>query len=68
MTERKEAELVEARGEIERWAEQALKEEDCRKGWQAERDSLAADNARLEVENATLRMHAEARAILTGKE
>lgn len=42
-----ERDLAEARAEAERWAEQALKEEDCRKMWQAERDRLAADNAQL---------------------
>jgi hypothetical protein len=48
-----ERQLAEARAEAERWAAQALKEEECRIAWQAERDRLAADNARLrERENA----------------
>lgn len=45
-----ERDLAEARAEIERWAEQALKEEDCRKMWQAERDRLAAEVERLKAE------------------
>ena len=37
-----ERQLAEARAEAERWAAQALKEEECRIAWQAERDRLAA--------------------------
>jgi len=36
------SQLAEARAEAERWAAQALKEEECRIAWQAERDRLAA--------------------------
>ena len=75
LCDRAEAQLAEARAERDRWEKHATTGDgvlgrtlEKLRAAEAERDRLAADNARLEAENATLRMHAEARAILAGKE
>jgi len=53
------SQLAEAQAEAERWAAQALKEEECRITWQAERDRLAAELARKDADIARLTLAVE---------